>query len=173
MDQGIPPDASTLIYLAKADAFQQAQRCVQTILVAPSVWREAVDEGERIGAVEVPRIRAARDDGSLRLVSLSQGELADAASIAAGHRLGAGESEVLALGTRLRRAIVDEGRAARVADALGIESYSTLFLPVLGRRRGGLDEEEAMSLLHRLAIVIGPRAEVVLAIERHLRTEKG
>ena len=172
MEQGIPGDASTLIYLAKADVFEPAQQCVSTILVSPSVGREAVDEGERIGALEIPCIRAAADAGSLRLVELSEREEALAAAIAGADRLGRGESEVLALSMRIGQAIVDEGRAARVAEARGITVVSTLFLPVLGRRSGSLDEEQAVELLRRLAIVIGPRAEVVYAIEQHLRTEE-
>jgi predicted nucleic acid-binding protein len=168
----IPADASTLIYIAKADAFREIQRCVPAILVSPSVWREAVLEGERIGAAEVPRITAAADVGSVRRAEVSETDLARAMSIAAEYRLGAGESETLALGTRIGRAIVDEGRATRVAAALGVAAVSTLFLPVIGKRHGRLDEEAAVRLLHRLAIVISPRAEVLLAIEQHLRTER-
>jgi predicted nucleic acid-binding protein len=104
-------------------------------------------------------------------VGLSKREEALAAAIAGADRLGAGESEVLALAMRIGRAIVD-GRAARVAEARGITVRSTLFLPVLGRRSGALDEEQAVELLRRLAIVIGPRAEVVYRIEQHLRTEE-
>src|SRR2546430_13424847 len=104
MEEGIPGDASTLIYLAKANVFERAHQCVSTILVSPSVWREAVDQG---GAQEIPRIRAAADAGSLRLVQLSEREEALAAAIAGADRLGAGESEGLALATRIRRAIGD------------------------------------------------------------------
>jgi predicted nucleic acid-binding protein len=170
--EGIPGDASILIYLAQADAFEAAARCVGSILVPPSVWREAGDDGERIGAVEVPRIRAAAEAGSLRRVELSEREEALAAAIAGSGRLGSGESEVIALATRGGQAIVDEGRAARVAEARGITVVSTLFLPVIGRRAGVLQEREAIDFLRRLAVVIGPRAEVVYTIEQHLRIEE-
>jgi predicted nucleic acid-binding protein len=170
--EGIPGDASILIYLAKADAFQVAHSCVGTILVPPSVWREAVDEGERIGAVEVPRIRTAAEAGWLRRVELSEREEVLAATIAGVDRLGVGESEVIALAGRGGWAILDEGRAARVAEARGIKVVSTLFLPVVGRRARTLEEDEAIDLLRRLAVVIGPRAEVVYAIEQHLRMEQ-
>jgi predicted nucleic acid-binding protein len=172
MEEELPGDASTLIYLAKADAFELAEKCVRTILVPPSVWREAVSEGERIGALEVPCIRAAAEAGSLRLVELSEREETLAATIARIDRLGSGESEVLALASRIGRAVVDEGRAARVAEARGIIVVSTLFLPVLGRRSGDLDEEQAVDLLRMLATVIGPRAGVVYAIEQQLRMEE-
>ena len=172
MQRRIPGDASTLIYLAKADVFELARKCVPAILVSPAVWREAVVEGERIGALEVPRIRAALEAGSLEAVELSAPEAALADTIAAVDRLGSGESEVLALAMQVGQAMVDEGRAARVAEARGITVVSTLFLPVVGRRSGNLGEEEAIEFLRRLAIVIGPRAEVVYAIEQNLRTEE-
>ena len=170
--EGIPGDASTLIYLAKADAFEAARRCVGTILVPPSVWREAVDQGERIGAVEVPRIRAAAEGEALRRVELTEREEVLAATIAGVDHLGVGESEVIALSSRGGWAIVDEGRAARVAEARGITVVSTLFLPVVGRRADAFGADEAIELLQRLAVVIGPRAEVVYAIEQQLRIEE-
>lgn len=166
----VPGDASTLIYLAKADAFEAAGSCVPTILVPPGVWREAVEAGEQFGYADVPRIRAAETSGLLRRLELSAAEETAAGSIASEHRLGLGESEVLAL-ARTTRALVDEGRAARAARALGIVPISTLFLPVLGRRRRTLDAGPAVELLRRLAVVTGARAEVVFAIEEALRKD--
>jgi predicted nucleic acid-binding protein len=166
MDKEVPADASTLIYIARADAFTEVSRCVAAILVIPAVWREAVVDGERIGAPEVPRIRAAH---SLRRVELSQLDGAAAATISSNHRLGAGESEVIALGQGIGYALVDEGRGVKVARSLRIRALSTLFLPVLGRRSGGLDAGEAVALLHRLAAVTGARAEAVMALERRIR----
>jgi predicted nucleic acid-binding protein len=167
----VPGDASTLIYLAKADAFEAAASCVPTILVSPGVWRESVEAGEELGYPDVPRIRTAEATGSVRRVELSTIEAAAAGTIASHHRLGLGESEVLALARTGRRALVDEGRAARAARALGIVPISTLFLPVLGRRRGELGASGAIELLRRLAIVTGARAEVVFAIEEALRKD--
>jgi predicted nucleic acid-binding protein len=169
--QELPGDASTLIYLAKADAFEAASFCVSGILVPSAVWREAVDAGERFDYPDVPRIRDAEAAGWLRRIDLGAEEQAVAETIAAEHRLGLGESEVLAVGQRIGRALVDEGRAARAARVLGIVPISTLFLPALGRRSGGLDEAAALALLRKLAIVTGARAEVVFVLEEQLRKE--
>lgn len=133
-----------------------------------SVWREAVDEGERIGAPEVGRIRAAAERGTLRRVALSPNVETESEAIRASRRLGLGESEVIALGKESGWAIVDEGRASRVARTLGIRTLSTLFLAVMGHRRGQLARDEAVALLRRLAVVANASAEAVLAIERHL-----
>lgn len=167
--EAYPADASSLIYIAKADAFEEIMSCIEAIAAPPSVWREAVEAGERIGAPEVPRIRKAEARGSLRRVSLEEGQVTLAAWIASEHRLGQGESEVLAVARPGSYAIVDEGRAARVGRRLGIVPVSTLFLPVLGRERGGLSATEAVALLRRLAVPTGVSAEAVHAIEDHLR----
>jgi predicted nucleic acid-binding protein len=170
MDQAeLPGDASTLIYLAKVNAFGEAAQCVARILVPPSVWREAVEEGEQAGYSDVTAIRQAETDGFIRRVELSTADRTLAAAIAGQHNLGVGESEVLALGQTIGRAIVDDGRAARTAMALGIQPVSTLFLPVIRQRVGVLDEHAALALLRRLAIVANARASVVYAIERFIR----
>src|SRR2546428_1841531 len=118
MQEELPGDASTLIYLAKARAFADARTCIEGIVVPPSVWREAVEDGERLSYPDVPRIRAAAENGFLSRVELDDAARALAGAIATGHRLGVGESEVLALGRNAGRALLDDGRAARVASAL-------------------------------------------------------
>ena len=167
--EAYPADASSLIYIAKADAFEGIMSCIDAIGVPPGVWREAVTGGEEISAPEVPRIRDAEVRGFLRRFTLDEDQIALAASIAGEHRLGRGESEVLALAEPGTRAIVDEGRAARAARTLGIVPVSTLFLPVLGRERGSLSASAAIALLRRLAIPAGATAQAVYAIEDHLR----
>lgn len=167
-----PADASSLIYIAKADAFGAVTRCVRKLLVPAAVWREAVVEGERVGACEVPRIRAAEAASHLERVALSASEQRLAGTIAAENRLGSGESEVLAIGLRLGRAVIDEGRASRVARGLGVIAVSTLFLPVVGWRSGRLSRRDAIALLRRLAAVTGARSDVVQEIEKELRRER-
>src|SRR5205823_5037530 len=121
---------------------------------------------------EVTRIRAAAEEGIIHRVELTVEVERLADGIATQHRLGHGESEVLALAIESRRALIDEGRAARVAAALGITAVSTLFLPVLGLQRGVLDEAAAISTLRTLAVVTGATAQAVLAIEAALKGEE-
>lgn len=161
----LPGDASTLIYLAKADAFADARSCIGRILVPPSVWREAVEDAERLAYPDVPQIRVAAASDFVARVELDEIARAMAGTIATEHRLGVGESEVLALGRSVGRALLDDGRAARVALGLGVEPVSTLFLPVLGYRRRTLDRTSAIAFLRQLAIVTGARAEAVYEIE--------
>jgi len=168
-DQGPPIDTSSVIYLAKAGAFEDACRCVGSLRIPPAVWREAVEAGEARGAPEVAEIRVAVREGRLELATPSARIARRAREIASRHALGSGESEVLALARRGGRVIVDEARATRVAESLGLTPISTLFLPVLGVAEGRLALTAARELLHRLAGVTGARADVVLRLEQALR----
>ena len=165
----LPADATTLIYLAKADGFDLAARCLRGFVVPPAVWGEAVEAGERRGYPDAARIRVAEAAGFLRRIALPDAVEALSATIAAAHRLGLGESEVLALAHEPRRAIVDDGRAARVAESLGIQPLSTLFLPALGRQAGSLGEDEALAYVRSIAIAANARAEAVFVVERFIR----
>jgi predicted nucleic acid-binding protein len=165
-------DASTLIYIAKADVFREVAECVRKLLAPPAVWREAVVQGERVGAAEVPRIRAAEAAGILERVELSESERRLAGTLAVENRLGSGESEVLAIGLSLGRALIDEGRASRVGRGLGVVAVSTLFLPLIGRDSGRLSSSDATALLRRLAAVTGARSDVVQEIEKELRRDQ-
>jgi predicted nucleic acid-binding protein len=167
-----PADASSLIYIAKAGAFDAVSLCVESLLAPPAVWREAVVEGQRVGAAEVPRILAAESASFVQRVDLSSAERRLAGILAAESRLGTGESEVLAIGRRVGRVVVDEGRATRVARANGLTPISTLFLPLVGWESGTLSRTRAVSLLNRLAAAAGARSDVVQAIENELRRER-
>jgi hypothetical protein len=169
MEQEVPADGSSLIYLAKADAFGLAGHVARPILVPPSVWREAVVAGQEVGALEVPRILVAEREGLLQRVELAESELRLAGTIATQHRLGSGESEVLAITAIGGRAILDEGRATRVARSRGVVPISTVFLSVVGFAAGDLDAEQAREFLRSIASVVGIRTDLSLALERQLR----
>lgn len=169
MEQEIPADASSLIYLAKADAFDLAARVAMPILVPPSVWREAVVAGQEVGAAEVLRIPVAERQRQLQRIDLAEPEIRLAGTVASQHSLGSGESEVLAVSAIGRWAIVDEGRATRVARSRGVLPISTVLLSVVGFRSGDLGADEAGEFLHRVASAVGLRTDVLLALERELR----
>ena len=79
----------------------------------------------------------------MRRVDLDPETAAFAGGLAATWKLGQGETEALALGRERGRAVVDDGRAARVAVTIGIVPVSTLFLPGSGVLRG-LEHDEAI-----------------------------
>ena len=158
-------DTSPLIHLAKAGALEEARSIVGVIAVVPAVWREAVESGEHKGAPDSAAIRRARTDGCLRTVSLDGAERKAAGILARRHRLGGGESEVLAVALRSQWILMDDGRARRVAEHLGFAPVSTISLPVLGRNLRLLERNQARALLSRLGKVVGVRADTLAEFE--------
>jgi predicted nucleic acid-binding protein len=167
-ERELPADASCLIYLARIEGFQRAARCVRVLLIGPAVWREAVEDGERYGCEDAQRIRDAEHSGFVGRVELDTEIETLASNLATTWRLGQGESEALALAGDSGWAVVDDGRAARVAVALGIEPVSTLFLPALGALPE-LQPAEAIRFLRELAVVMSARAEAVFEVEDFIR----
>ena len=162
---GILSDASTVIYLAKADVLHDAGALLGALLVPPAVWRETMEAGERRGQLDQARIRSARDRGLLRLVELDAAIERRAIEIRRRRRIGLGESQVLAVAKKGRLVLVDDHRAARVATSMGISPARTISLPVLCWRRGWLDSSGALQLLRRVTKVVAVRADVLMRLE--------
>jgi len=169
--EDVPSDATTLIYLAKANEFELVPRCSIRLIATPAVWREAVEDGEAAGYADASLIRDAEKADRVVRVELSRSEAQAASTIASTHRLGQGESETLAIAIPDGRVLVDDGRASRVAMALGFRPISTLFLPLLAVQRRGLEASEAKTALRRLAQVASARAEAVIELERLIDEE--
>ena len=84
-------------------------------------------------------------------------------------KLGAGESEVLALGASRELVIIDEIRGTRIAHLLGIVAASTLVIPVLCADRGVLDVTQSLKLLHDIARFAGASAGDVQRVEQRIK----
>jgi predicted nucleic acid-binding protein len=171
-ERGVPSDATTLIYLAKAGAFNVVAACGMTILAPPAVWREAVEAGEAAGYADAARIREAERRGLITRIGLTSEQEARASATASSQRLGEGEAEALAIPEPGEWVLVDDGRAARVATALGLVPISTLFLPVLAARRARFARDEAIAALRAIAVAANARAEAVIELEAWIRGER-
>ena len=163
--KGTLSDASTVIYLAKADALAQAYVLAGGLLVPPAVWGEAVNVTEGRRQLDQQRIRSARDAGWIRVVSLSPSTARRAGQIGQQRRIGPGESQLLALARKGSFVLMDDRRASRVARSMRVIPMRTIAIPVLGMRRGLIAPSEALELLRRLAGIIGERADVVMRLE--------
>lgn len=166
-----PADASTLIYLGKASAFPLAMSCVRGLLTPPAVWDEAVVAGQAGGHEEVRAIVEAEESGFVRRTELDRRLRRTSSQIRSHYGLGMGESEVIAAAQPSGLAILDEGRASRVAESLGLRVVSTLFLPVLALGEG-VAASEAKAVLRRLAEVTGARADLLILIEQEIEEIK-
>lgn len=162
---GILSDASSVIYLAEADALRDAAVLVGALLVPPAVWREAVEAGERRGQLDQVSIRSARDQGLLHVLELDPEIEKRAIEIKRRRRIGFGESQVLAIAKQGGLVLMDDRRAARVAMSMGVSPARTISLPVLCWRRGLIDSSGALDLLRRLTRVVGVRADLLMRLE--------
>ena len=150
-ESGTPSDASALIYLAKAGALTVAAEYLGPLLIPPAVWREAVESGEQRGSPDAAVIRMAVDPGVVKPVRLHAAQSQRAIRLARVFGLGAGESEVLAMGAQRDVVLLDEHRATRAARHLGILCIETIVLPGLCAQAGVLDRARALALLDELA----------------------
>lgn len=164
----VPADASSLIYLAKADAFREAHSSVGMLLAPPAVWQEAVEAGIDKGIADPQRILSAQSAGWVRATPIGAQREHTARVLARQYRLGRGETQVLAMGKRATRVLIDDLRAVRVAVALGFTPVSTVLLPVLGVRERGLSRQVAMDMLRRLAAVVTLPAQQLQRLEAML-----
>jgi predicted nucleic acid-binding protein len=169
MRDGILSDASSVIYLAKADPLHDVGALLGALLVPPAVWRETVEAGESWGQLDKARIRSARDQGFLQLVELDPATERRAIEIRRRRRIGFGECQVLAAARKGSLVLMDDRRAARVAMSMGISAARTISLPVLCWRRGLIESSDASELLRRLTEVIGVRASVLMRLEADIR----
>src|SRR6266511_2738087 len=151
----IPADASSMIYVAKANAFELLHRVFPRVEVPPAVWREAVIRGEEKGAPEVIRIRQAERRAWLRQTTLTPAQHRASRSLAAVTRPG-------------RRCILDDKRAVRVARERGVRPISTLLVPVIGWRRNLINAEEAVRLVRLLGVASGALGETTLVLEEEI-----
>ena len=158
-------DTSALIYLAKADAFREAHVSVGVMLAPPAVWEESVEAGIVRGLSDTEVILRAQDEGWVSTVKIAPRAESLALRLAERHRIGRGESQVLALAKRGTRVVVDDIRATRVAVALGHIPLPSVFLPVVGMREQGLSRPRAMEMLRRLARVTTISADQLARLE--------
>jgi hypothetical protein len=159
-------------FVSKSRAYDVITASQLRLLVSPGVWREAVEDGEAAGYADAGAIREPERIGRLRRQNLTTGQEERASVIASTHRLGIGESEALAVAEPGGRLLVDDGRATRVAQALGLVPLSTLFLPVLAVRAGGMRRADALARRRSIASAANARAETVIALEEWMRQEE-
>jgi len=166
---GTLSDASTVIYLAKADALEEAHALLGALLIPPAVWGEVVGTGKSGEQLDQARIRSALDRGVLGLVELEPLEASRAIVIGGRHRIGLGESQLLAIARKGSLVLMDERRGARIARRFGVVPIRTMSIPLVGVRRGLITRPAALSLLRRLAVVTGVRAELFMRLEDEIR----
>jgi predicted nucleic acid-binding protein len=169
---GIPADSSSVIYLAKAGGLAVASARFGPLLMAPAVWTEVVVAGGRAGRTEVATIEQAVDAGHVRRTAFNSTLRKSAHQLAHQFGLGAGESEVLALGPGFELVLIDEHRATRAARAMGVWSIETALVPALCVQADVLDAAAALELLDAIGRHTKVRAELVFRVRQLIEEAK-
>ena len=138
----------------------------------PAVWAEVVVAGLRAGRTEVAAVEKAVEDGHVQQAVFGGAMRKRAHRLAQQFGLGAGESEVLALGHDHELVLIDEHRATRAARVLGVCSIETALVPAFCVQTGVLDAATALELLDAIGRHTKVRAELVIRVRQLIEEVK-
>ena len=164
--RGIPADASAVIYLAKAGGLAAASACFGPLIMAPAVWEEVVERGGKRGSADVPLVLEAEKAGHVRKVILSPAQDRRVITQFEEFQLGPGETEMLALASDHGWVLVDDLRATRASQQLGIQSVGTIVVPAVCVQTGVLEPEAGRELLYGIARHTTVRADMLRRVEQ-------
>lgn len=148
-------DASPIILLGGIGRLELLRDLYARVAIPPAVRREAAARGEtKAGAAEVA--------ASAWLETVPVRDPGRAAALCAERSLGLGEGEAIRLALELKapETLIDERRARREAERLGLEVTGTLGVLIDAQRRGLV--ADARPLVERVARLSGRVAPRVL-----------
>ncbi len=119
----IVADSTALIALAKLARLQLLCAVYSQVLIAPAVRWEVVDQGKLIAARGVEQIEAALKERWMHVARPTRAEREHARELSTGSRLGAGETESLALASSRRLPLIVDDKEARAMAATLQLSY--------------------------------------------------
>jgi predicted nucleic acid-binding protein len=129
-------DAGPLIHLAQVGRLCLVQRLFGQVTITPSVKREAVDEGVRLGYADAEDVGGALRDGWIIVESFSSRSARIAVKLAEGENISAADAETLLLAKEKNaELLVDEKIVSDLAKMYGLRVWSTwtLLLESLSR----------------------------------------
>lgn len=145
------PDSSVLISLAAIGRFHLVEGQNERVVVPPAVMREVVAEGQGYPGSE--QLRTAVEEGRIEVEIPKNRALVAALKT----RLGDGESEVIALGTEMKDALVLLDDKAARASARELELKQTGIVGILLRAKHRGEIESMQSELKKLRDEVGFR----------------
>jgi uncharacterized protein len=145
-------DSGPLIALAKIGGLETLSRLYPKVLIAPAVYREAIEVGLQRGDSDAEGLRLYAAQDNLIVTTPRLG------AIARGHRLGAGEHESIRLAIEHRAdwLLMDDYEARQMAaeelrgQGLPTQLRGTLGLIVAASVEGLLDQAQAIELVERI-----------------------
>lgn len=131
-----------LVYLARSDRLGALERVGSDLLVPGRAYDGVVAAGMEAGGADAKRVEEYVQDGVLQRRSVEATEQFD--RLVAETELTPTDAAVLHLADEADGiAVLDEGHARRVADAVDVGTRSTAYLVLLAVERGDLSADEA------------------------------
>lgn len=158
-------NSTPLIYLARAGGLRLLTNF--RAVIDSYVYEEVVLKGLRKGLRDAELIKDQVDAGKIELVDINKSLKALSELL----KIGYGEASAMMLVREGHAdfAIIDDKYARNVAKSYGIEVHGTLFLILMGIKRGIMGKKEAIDLLARMireGFRISP--EVVVEFSRRM-----
>lgn len=163
----ISSNSSPLIALGKTGRLGLLKDLYGTVLIPPSVKKEAVDKGKAIGAADAYEIEKALQDGWVSEAPLSTRAGALAERLFRGGQIGRGEAEAIALAEEKKlQVILDDAEARAVARGLQIRHLGTVMVVYEAFVRRLITFGECVSILTDLSRVLWIAPDVIAEILR-------
>ncbi|EMA62239.1 hypothetical protein C470_06091 [Halorubrum distributum JCM 13561] len=136
-------DATTLIYLAKADWIGVVEALDEPQVVPEAVYREVVTTGVKRGYDDARRVERTVEDGLVDVVAVETDDSAVATRLARHPGLSDADVAVLACAdARDAVAVMDESAGRSAAEVEGVETRGTAYLVLAAVKDGQLSKAE-------------------------------
>ncbi len=166
------PDASVLITLAKVRRVHLLKQVYGRAIIGPTVKREVIDEGKRVGAPGVQHVEQALQDGWLRTTRASKSAQKRMQRLLRTTHLHKGEIEAISIAQEHDYVlVVDDKEARHVAHAMGITYIGTAGVLLQAFREGHLTLAELEDTIEDLARVLWLSPSVIARILKMAREE--
>jgi hypothetical protein len=144
----IVSDSTPLIYLAKLGSLVLLQKLFKEVRVPDKVMAEVM-RGKHLGFEDAGVVEKAKEEGWIKIIELSGGQALESRKLCQTfHDLSKADAAALILAKNLRAPLcVDDSRAVKAAEVLGLRHTGTLGVVLLSVKRGLLKGGEAEQMV--------------------------
>lgn len=145
-------DAGPLIHLGRINKLHLTHDLFKEIHIPEAVKTETVNKGKAEGHADAIAIERAISSGWIKVAKAKT----NAEKLAEEAKIGRGEAEAILLARQMNtiKILMDDARAGKVAQSLGLKPHSTVYILKLALIRKIISETEYTKLLQK-AIIAG------------------
>ncbi len=145
-------DAGPLIHLAQVSKLKVLERLFKKVLIVPSVKREVVEEGIRVGYPDASVAAEAIIEGYLKVYTPSPRLLREASKLAETEKLSSSDTETLLVAKNLALPLLTDEKALSALGRIhGLEIWNTWTVLLEGLRRKLLTRSDIKAAIDELS----------------------